>query len=299
MVKANETFYTIVDLHALTIPQDPYQLRTRTLATAASLLALGLDPKRCTLFIQSHVPEHTSLSWLLECTASMGELSRMIQFKEKGGKRESVKVGLFTYPVLQAADILLYQANQVPIGEDQLQHLELTRDIAKRFNHHYSKVFVVPEAVLPKHATRVMDLQYPNQKMSKSGNSSLGTVFILDEPSVIERKIKKAVTDAGSEVVYDPKKKPGVSNLLELLAASLPSGKAPTELAGDYPSYSTLKAATSEALIELLRPVRRSYTELISDQSELEAILKMGAVKARGVASATLSVAQQAMGLSV
>ncbi len=221
----NDAFYCVVDLHALTNEIDPAVLRRNTLDAARNLLAVGLDPERCAIFVQSHVPEHTQLTWLLECTATMGELRRMTQYKEKSEGNESVRVGLFTYPVLMAADILLYAADEVPVGDDQRQHLELARELAVRFNHRYGETFTVPEAAIPRAAARVMDLQHPERKMSKSVESPLGTVGLLDSADEITRKVKKAVTDTDGEVRYDRVAKPGVANLLELLAAA--TGRTP------------------------------------------------------------------------
>ncbi len=215
-----DAYFCVVDLHALTLDYDPALLAAKTVETAQNLLAVGLDPAVCTVFVQSHVPEHPRLTWLLECTATYGELRRMTQFKDKGGEQETVRAGLLTYPVLMAADILLYDADRVPVGDDQRQHLELTRDVAARFNHRYGETFVVPQAAVPTVAARVMDLQEPTRKMSKSVSSPLGTILVLDSPEEIDRKVRKAVTDTETEVRYDPVKKPGVSNLLELLAAS-------------------------------------------------------------------------------
>src|SRR3984885_3145027 len=215
-----DSFYCVVDLHGLTVDHDPADLRRRTLETAIGLYAAGLDPDVCTVFIQSHVHEHTELSWLLECTASVGELSRMIQYKEKSAAHETVRAGLLTYPVLMAADILLYDADQVPVGDDQRQHVELARDLAIRFNRRYGETFVVPEAVVPKVAARVMDLQHPERKMSKSIDSPLGTLNVRDSPDEIATKVRKAVTDTEGEVRYDPDEKPGLSNLIELLSAA-------------------------------------------------------------------------------
>ena len=234
----------------------------------------------CTLFVQSHVPEHPRLTWLLECTATYGELRRMTQFKDKGGEQETVRAGLLTYPVLMAADILLYDADRVPVGDDQRQHLELTRDVATRFNNRYGETFVVPEAAVPKVAARVMDLQEPTRKMSKSVSSPLGTVLVLDPPEEIDRKVRKAVTDTETEVRYDPVAKPGVSNLFELLAAS--TGGDPAELAAHYANYGTLKADVAEALVELLRPVRERFAELQSERGYVESVLADGAAKAQG-----------------
>ncbi len=290
-----DAFFCVVDLHVLTLDYDPALLARRTLDTTRTLLGMGLDPAVCTLFVQSHVPEHTRLTWLLECTATYGELKRMTQFKEKGGEQESVRAGLLTYPVLMAADIVLYDADRVPVGDDQRQHLELTRDVATRFNHHYGTTFVVPDAAVPKVAARVMDLQEPTRKMSKSVNSPLGTVLVLDSPEEIDRKVRKAVTDTDAEVRYDPAAKPGVSNLLELLAAS--TGGDPAELAGGYANYGSLKADVAEALAELLRPVRERVAALEADPGYVESVLVAGAAKARAVAGPTLERAMRAVGL--
>jgi tryptophanyl-tRNA synthetase len=291
----HEAYYCVVDLHALSQDYDPKLLAARTLETATGLLAAGLDPDVCALFVQSHVPEHPRLAWLLECTATFGELSRMTQFKDKGRNSESVRVGLFTYPVLMAADILLYDADRVPVGDDQRQHLELTRDLAVRFNHHFGDTFVVPEAALPAVGARVMDLQEPTRKMSKSVSSPLGTVLVFDSPAEIDRKVRKAVTDTETVVRFDPEAKPGVSNLLELLAAA--TGEAPADLAGRYSSYGPLKADLSAALVELLRPVRERYGELTSDPAHVVSVLAAGAAKAHAVAGATLDRAMRATGL--
>ncbi|MGI8810663.1 MAG: tryptophan--tRNA ligase [Acidimicrobiales bacterium] len=291
-----DSYFFVVDLHALTIPRDPAELRAKTLETTLLLVAAGLDPDVCTLFVQSHVHEHSELSWILESVASMGELGRMTQFKEKAKDgMESARVALFTYPVLQAADILLYDADRVPVGEDQRQHLELCRDIALRFNHRYGDTFVVPEAALPKVGARIMDLQRPTAKMSKSADSPQGTVLVLDEPTVIERKLKRAVTDTGTEVTFDPDKKPGVANILQILAAA--TGRQPAEVAEGYAQYGPLKADTAEAVIELLRPVRERYAELASDPEAVRATLRQGAEKAEAVAAATLARARAAIGL--
>jgi tryptophanyl-tRNA synthetase len=290
-----DCFYCIVDLHALTLDIRPEDLRRRTEETALDLVAAGLDPGRCTLFVQSHVPEHTQLTWLLECTATMGELNRMTQFKEKSAGKDSVRVGIYTYPVLQAADILLYDAERVPVGDDQRQHLELTRELAIRFNHRYGDTLVVPEASIPAAGARVMDLQHPENKMSKSVNSPLGTLLMLDGPDEIRRKVKKAVTDTDGEVRYDPATKPGLSNLLELLAAA--TGRTPKEVAGSYDRYGDLKADVAEALIEMLRPVRERREALATDPAAVTSLLATGADKAREVASATYRRAASAIGL--
>lgn len=291
----HEAFYCIVDLHALSGGFDPSMLAQRTVEAARSLLAIGLDPELCTLFAQSHVGEHPRLAWLLECTATMGELRRMTQFKDKGGESESVRVGLFTYPVLQAADILLYDAEQVPVGEDQRQHLELTRNLAHRFNQRYGETFVVPEPVVPTLAARVMDLQEPTRKMSKSSSSALGTISVLDPPEEIERKIRKAVTDTEASVRYDPAAKPGVSNLLELLGSA--TGADPATLAGQYSRYGDLKRDVAEALAEMLRPVRERHSDLAKDPELVMRVLASGAARARAVAGPVLGRAMSAVGL--
>jgi tryptophanyl-tRNA synthetase len=293
----HDAFFCVVDLHALTVPRDPAVLRAKTLEVATLLLAAGLDPDVCTLFVQSHVREHTELTWLLECTASMGELRRMTQFKDKSAKggEESARVGLFTYPVLQAADILLYEADRVPVGEDQRQHVELARDLAQRFNTRYGDTFTVPEAGIPKVGGRVMDLQEPTKKMSKSVDSPQGTVLVLEDPASVERKIKRAVTDAGNDVAYDPAAKPGVSNLLELLAIT--TGRTPTEAAAGYTQYGPLKADTAAAVVEFLRPVRERFEELSADPAGVAAVLDKGAAKAESIAAATVARAKDAIGL--
>jgi len=291
----HDAYYCIVDLHALTLDIAPDELRSRTAETALDLLAAGLDPDRCTLFVQSHVTQHAQLAWLLECTATMGELSRMTQFKEKSAGKDSVRVGLYTYPVLQAADILLYDAERVPVGDDQRQHLELTRELATRFNHRYGPTLVVPEAAIPAAGARVMDLQHPGAKMSKSVNSPLGTILMLDPPSEIERKVRKAVTDTDGEVRYDPESKPGLSNLLVLQAVA--TGRTPNDVARSYQRYGDLKNDVAEALVELLRPVRERREALAADPGALTAMLATGADKARVVASATYRRAAEAIGL--
>jgi tryptophanyl-tRNA synthetase len=291
----NDSFFTVVDLHALTVEHDPRQVRDLTLHQANILIASGLDPDVCTVFVQSHVPEHAELAWLMESTAYFGELNRMIQFKEKGGDNESVRASLFTYPALMAADILLYQADRVPVGDDQRQHLELTRDLAERFNKKYGKTFVVPGAAVPKVGARIMDLQDPDGKMGKTNESLQGVVFVLDDPPTIEKKIKRAVTDTETDVRYDPATKPGVSNLLEILSAS--TGRPIGELAAEFSTYSALKGATAAAVIDVLRPVQERYAELAADPAATAAILEKGAAKAQAVASVTLAKAKDAIGL--
>jgi tryptophanyl-tRNA synthetase len=289
------SIFCIVDLHAITVPQDPDALRRRTLDTAALYLASGIDPDASTLFVQSHVAEHAQLAWLMECTASFGELSRMTQFKEKSDQQRFVSAGLFTYPALMAADILLYDTDRVPVGDDQRQHLELTRDVAERFNSRHGATFVVPEADIPKVGARVMDLQEPTRKMSKSVESPQGTVLMADDPATIERKFKRAVTDNDAEVRFDPAQKPGVSNLLSILAAA--TGGDPTVLAEGYEQYGPLKADTAAAVIDLLRPIQARHAELVADPTALTELLAKGADRARAVAEVTLARAQAAVGL--
>ena len=290
-----ETVYCVVDLHALTAPQDPAELRASTLSLTQMLVAVGLDPDRCTLFVQSHVHEHSECAWLMECTAAFGELRRMTQFKDKSDQAGFVSGGLFTYPALQAADILLYDTDEVPVGEDQRQHIELTRDIAERFNSRYGDTFVVPEAVVPPAGARVMDLQQPDNKMSKSEDSPQGTILVLDDAGDIERKVKRAVTDSDNEVYFDPDGKPGVSNLLSILGAS--TGRSPVEAAAGIESYGNLKTTTADAVVEMLRPIQARYRELAADPAETGRLLALGADKARQVASATLDRARENVGL--
>jgi tryptophanyl-tRNA synthetase len=297
-----DAYYFLADLHSLTVPRAPAELRRATMDMATLLLAAGLDPDVCTLFAQSHVPQHAELAWLLECTAGFGELRRMTQFKDKTarGGEESARVGLFTYPVLMAADVLLYDSDRVPVGDDQRQHLELTRTLAERFNHRYGPTFVVPEAKIPPpgRGARIMDLQEPTAKMSKTSEGTQGTVFILDDPKTIERKIKRAVTDAESgpgSVRFDPRAKPGVSGLLEVLGVA--TGEDPVALAGRYHSYGSLKADTAAAVIEMLRPVQERYRELESEEGAVAKVLATGAEKAESVAAATYARARSAVGL--
>ncbi len=290
-----EAFYCVVDLHALTLQIDPATLREQTIDWVAWLLATGLDPEVCTLFIQSHVPYHAQMAWLLENVTTFGELSRMTQFKEKSKGNESVSVGLFTYPVLMAADILLYDTNKVPVGDDQRQHLELARDIAIRFNGRYGDTFVVPEAAVPKVAARVMDLQHPERKMSKSVTSPLGTIDLIDEPDTIVQKIRKAVTDTDGEVRYDPEKKPGLSNLIEIFAAA--SQRSIEDVTASYDRYGPLKADLAEILVEVLTPVRERHAEMQADPGEVPRLLAKGALKARAIASTTYLRASRVVGL--
>jgi tryptophanyl-tRNA synthetase len=291
----NDALYCVVDLHALTLEIDPAALRSQTYDTACGLLAVGLDPDRCTLFVQSQVSEHTSLDWLLECTATYGELQRMTQFKEKAAGQESVRAGLLTYPVLMAADILLYDADSVPVGDDQRQHLELARDLAIRFNSRYGETFVVPTAAIPAVGARVMDLQAPDRKMSKSASTTAGLIFLDDSPEEITKKIRRAVTDSEPGVSYEPERRPGVSNLLDIFAGA--TDVAPGVAARQFSNNGELKAATAEAVVELLRPIQARLAELRADRGEVERLLFRGAGKARSIAAPVLARARAAVGL--
>ena len=289
------SYFCIVDLHALTLPQDPAELRERIVRQVALYLAVGIDPERSTIFVQSHVHEHAEMAWLMECNAAFGELSRMTQFKDKSSRGEFVSASLFTYPALMAGDILLYDTDEVPVGDDQRQHIEITRDIAIRFNARYGETFVVPEGVIPKIGARIMDLQTPTNKMSKSVDSPQGTVLMLDALADIERKFKRAVTDNDAEVRFDREAKPGVSNLLEILAVAIDDD--PAKLAEKYTQYGPLKADAAAAVIELLRPVQARFDELVGDRAELERTLAAGAAKAQSYATVTLLKAQRAVGI--
>ncbi|MCX5605225.1 tryptophan--tRNA ligase [Streptomyces phaeochromogenes] len=294
-----DALFCIVDLHALTVDHDPGRVRRLSRQAATLLLAAGLDPKLCTVFAQSHVDEHARLSYLLECVATDGEMRRMIQYKEKAAAERarggSVRLSLLTYPVLMAADILAYGTDEVPVGDDQAQHVELARDLAVRFNQRYGHTFVVPRATLPKVATRVMNLQEPTSKMGKSDDVGPGIVYLLDEPEVIRKKVMRAVTDSGRDVAYDREARPGVSNLLEILAAC-GSGN-PEALAGVYESYGSLKKDTAEAVVELLRPVQQRHKELCTDPAYVEGVLREGAAKAREMARPRVDAAYRAIGL--
>lgn len=292
-----DVFHGIVDLHALTTTVTPDVIGANTLELSAMLFAIGLDPEVATVFVQSHVPEHAQLGWVMECTVSFGELSRMTQFKEKSSRAETdfVSAGLFTYPALQAADIVLYDANEVPVGDDQRQHVEITRDIAIRFNHRFGDTLVVPEAVTPAAGARVMDLADPTSKMSKSSASTNGCVFLLDPPEVVTRKFKRAVTDSDGTVAYDRAEKPGVSNLIDILSAA--SGMSPESIVSSYSQYGPLKSDTAAAVIAVLAPIQARYAELMADRAELARQLRVGADRARTVASATLERVYSAVGL--
>ncbi|GAB3193990.1 tryptophan--tRNA ligase [Geodermatophilus arenarius] len=295
--ETTEAFYCVVDLHAITLPQDPEELRRNTLVSAAQLLALGVDPQRSTLFVQSHVPQHLQLSWVLECLTGFGEAGRMTQFKDKSQREgtASASVGLFTYPVLQAADILVYQADQVPVGEDQRQHLELTRDLATRFNSRFGETFTLPETLVPAGGARIMDLQSPDKKMSKSLPPA-GCVFLLDDPKVTAKKIRSAVTDTGREIVADPVNKPGVTNLLAIHSAL--SGTPVAELEERFAGrgYGDLKKELAEVVAEFVTPVRERTNELLDDRAELERLLAAGAARAREVAAGTVRAVYERVG---
>lgn len=292
-----DVFHGIVDLHALTVTETPGVLGTQTLELSAMLFAVGLDPDVATVFVQSHIHEHTELAWIMECTVSFGELSRMTQFKDKSAKRESdfVSAGLFTYPALQAADILLYDADEVPVGDDQRQHIEITRDIAVRFNHRFGDTFVLPKAVHPKAGARVMDLQDPTSKMSKSASTDTGIIYLLDDNASISKKFKRAVTDSDGVVAYDRQTKPGIANLLDILSAC--TGTPVEALAENYTQYGALKSDAGDAVIALIEPIRARYNDLMSDPAELSRLLFIGNQRAREVAAVTLDRAHRAIGL--
>jgi tryptophanyl-tRNA synthetase len=293
-----EAYYCVVDLHAITLdPPEPAALRQRTRIVAAQLLAAGLDPDQCALFVQSHVPEHPQLSWVLECLTGFGEASRMTQFKDKSAKAGADRqgVGLFTYPILQAADILLYQADQVPIGEDQRQHLELTRNLAQRFNARYGPTFVVPEAYIPMAAAKILDLQDPTAKMSKS-RPEAGTIYLSDPPALITKKLRRAVTDNDGEIRYDPEHKPGLSNLIAIHAAFTDSGTDAVVKEFSGQGYGALKNAVADSVIAFAEPFAARSHELLSDPAELDRILARGAERARSLASATVADAYAKVG---
>jgi tryptophanyl-tRNA synthetase len=292
-----EAIYCIVDLHAITVPYDPQRLRETVLDATAMLLASGLDPDRCILFRQGDVPEHTELCWLLQAVTAYGDLQRMTQFKEKSAKqKELVSAGIFNYPVLQAADILAYNADEVPVGEDQRQHLELARDVAERFNARFGETFVVPEARIPEVGARIMDLQEPTNKMSTTAQSDAGVIRVLDDPKVVEKKVKSAVTDSGSEVVRAPDK-PGITNLIDILAVI--RGVEPSAIEGEFDGsgYGQFKTAVAEEVVGYLAPVRERYEELRADERQLHAILHAGAEKAHAIAHETVATARERMGV--
>ncbi|WP_433792210.1 tryptophan--tRNA ligase [Actinoplanes sp. CA-252034] len=298
MQDTHDAFYCVVDLHAITMGHDPKILRNRSRISAAQLLAVGLDPERCTLFVQSHVPEHAQLGWVLSCITGFGEAGRMVQFKDKSAKagQDSTTVGLFSYPILQAADILLYQADQVPVGEDQRQHLELTRDLAQRFNTRFGKTFNMPSPYIVKDTAKIFDLQDPTSKMSKSASSPNGIIELLEDPARSAKKIKSAVTDTGREILYDEEGKPGVSNLLTIYAAL--TNRSIDELLEAYEGrgYGDLKKDLAEVLVEFVKPFQERTKLYLDDPAQLDKVLAVGAEKARAVSAVTLARAYRNVG---
>ncbi|REK90653.1 tryptophan--tRNA ligase [Streptomyces inhibens] len=297
--ESHDAFYMVVDLHAITVPQDPEQLRRNTRVSVAQLLAAGLDPERCTLFVQSHVPEHAQLGWVMNCVTGFGEASRMTQFKDKAAKQgqDRTTVGLFTYPVLMVADILLYQADQVPVGEDQRQHLELTRDLADRFNTRFGDTFTIPNPYIVKETAKIFDLQDPSIKMSKSASSPKGIIDLLDDPKVTAKKVKSAVTDTDTVIRFDREAKPGVSNLLTILSTL--TGTPVPDLVQSYEGkmYGALKTDLAQVMVDFVTPFRDRTQEYLDDPETLDAILAKGAEKARAVAAETLATTYDRLGL--
>ncbi|WP_085916893.1 MULTISPECIES: tryptophan--tRNA ligase [Pseudonocardia] len=296
--ESHEAFYCVVDLHAITVEHDPKELAQRTRVAAAQLLGLGLDPQRCTLFVQSHVPEHARLSWVLECITGFGEAGRMTQFKDKSARHgaDRATVGLFTYPVLQAADILLYQADQVPVGEDQRQHLELTRNLAQRFNHRFGATFQVPEPYIPQATAKIFDLQDPTAKMSKSASSPSGIVELLDPPKTSAKKIRSAVTDNEREIRYDPETKPGIANLLTINAAMTDRKVSEVEAEYEGRGYGDLKKDLGEIVAAFAEPFAERVRGYLADPAELDRVLAHGATRAREVSGATLAAVHERIG---
>ncbi|MFH8630141.1 tryptophan--tRNA ligase [Streptomyces lydicus] len=296
--ESHDAFYMVVDLHAITVPQDPAELRSNTRIAAAQLLAAGLDPERCTLFVQSHVPEHAQLGWVMNCLTGFGEASRMTQFKDKSAKQgaDRTSVGLFTYPVLQVADILLYQAHQVPVGEDQRQHIELTRDLAERFNTRYGDTFTIPAPYILKETAKIYDLQDPSAKMSKSAASPKGLINLLDDPKVSAKKVKSAVTDTDTVIRYDAENKPGVSNLLTIYSTLTGASIAELERKYEGKMYGALKTDLAEVMVDFVTPFRDRTQEYLDDPETLDSILAKGAEKARAVAAETLATTYDRLG---
>ncbi|ARH92824.1 MULTISPECIES: tryptophan--tRNA ligase [Streptomyces] len=296
--ESHDAFYMVVDLHAITVPQDPAELRSNTRIAAAQLLAAGLDPERCTLFVQSHVPEHAQLAWVMNCLTGFGEASRMTQFKDKSAKQgaDRTSVGLFTYPVLQVADILLYQAHQVPVGEDQRQHIELTRDLAERFNTRYGDTFTIPAPYILKETAKIYDLQDPSAKMSKSAASPKGLINLLDDPKVSAKKVKSAVTDTDTVIRYDAENKPGVSNLLTIYSTLTGASIAELEQKYEGKMYGALKTDLAEVMVDFVTPFRDRTQEYLDDPETLDSILAKGAEKARAVAAETLATTYDRLG---
>ncbi|WTK78728.1 tryptophan--tRNA ligase [Streptomyces sp. NBC_01511] len=297
--ETHDAFYMVVDLHAITMPQEPADLRANTRLAAAQLLAGGLDPRRCTLFIQSHVPEHAQLGWVMNCLTGFGEASRMTQFKDKSARQgaDRATVGLFTYPILQVADILLYQADSVPVGEDQRQHVELTRDLAERFNTRFGSTFTVPKPHIVKEVAKIYDLQDPLIKMSKSASTPKGLVNLLDDPKVTAKKIKSAVTDTGTEIRFDADAKPGISNLLTIFSTLTGASVPDLERRYEGKGYGALKVDLAEAVVDFVTPFRSRTQEYLDDPETLDSILAEGAEKARAVAAETLAQAYDRIGL--
>ncbi|MFC4115650.1 tryptophan--tRNA ligase [Nonomuraea zeae] len=298
MQETHDAFYCVVDLHAITVPTEPAALRRRSRVAAAQLFAAGLDPERSTVFVQSHVREHTELAWVLICLTGMGEAARMTQFKDKSAKfgENAASVGLFTYPILQAADILIYQANRVPVGADQKQHLELTRDLGQRFNHRFGDTFTLPEPHILKEVEKITDLQDPTAKMSKSSSSPAGILDVLEQPGPLRKKIMRAVTDTGSEVLFDEENKPGISNLLRIQSAL--TGTPIPELVARYEGqgYGTFKKEVAEAVVETFTPIRERTEKLLSDEVELDRLLAIGAERASAVARQTMAEVRDKVG---
>ena len=294
----HECLYCIVDLHSVTVPYEPETLRRSTLDLAALLIGAGIDPERSILFVQSHVPEHSELAWLMNCIATTGELSRMTQFKDKAAGRESVSVGLYDYPVLQAADVLLYNADRVPVGEDQRQHLELMRDLAARFNSRFGPTFAIPEAAIPRAGARIVDLQEPERKMSTTNGTPTGTLLVLDPPSRLRKKVMSAVTDSGSEVRADPSK-PGVTGLLEILSIVTATPRETLEQRYAGQGYGAFKRDVADAVVEYLRPLQERHAELTADPAELSRLLARGAERAQALAAPNLERARRAMGFAM
>ncbi|GAA2784912.1 tryptophan--tRNA ligase [Streptomyces showdoensis] len=296
--ESHDAFYMVVDLHAITVPQDPAALRANTRLAAAQLLAAGLDPERCTLFVQSHVPEHAQLAWLMNCLTGFGEASRMTQFKDKSAKQGAgnASVGLFTYPILQVADILLYQAHQVPVGEDQRQHIELTRDLAERFNGRFGETFTIPAPYILKETAKIYDLQDPAIKMSKSASTPKGLINLLDDPKTTAKKVKSAVTDTDTVIRFDPENKAGVSNLLTIMSVLTDTSVADLEKSYEGKMYGALKTDLAEVMVDFVTPFRTRTQEYLDDPETLDSVLAKGAEKARAVAAETLAQAYDRMG---
>ncbi|MEU5280636.1 tryptophan--tRNA ligase [Streptomyces asoensis] len=296
--ETHDAFYMVVDLHAITVPQDPKELSANTRLAAAQLLAAGLDPERCTLFVQSHVPEHAQLAWVMNCLTGFGEASRMTQFKDKSARQgaDRASVGLFTYPILQVADILLYQADEVPVGEDQRQHIELTRDLAERFNGRFGETFRIPKPYIPKETAKIYDLQDPSIKMSKSASTPKGLINLLDEPRTTAKKVRSAVTDTDTVIRYDIENKPGVSNLLSIYSTL--TGKSVAEVEQSYEGklYGALKTDLAEIVVGFVTPFRDRTQQYLDDPETLDSILAKGAEKARAVAAETLSRTYERVG---